>query len=115
MKINIYPRAVSPAGAIQNGAECSINRMVVFAVNDLPIPRHGGADGTAERTTPDAFAPAAQIEIIGAVPTSPVGAEFSDHHRFAVTLQKGLRDPGQLSGRPKLSLGVISRKVELRQ
>jgi hypothetical protein len=30
-------------------------------------------------------------------------------------LQKGLRDPGQLSGRPKLSLGVISRKVELRQ
>ena len=115
LESDIRPDAASPSGAIQDDSQRGINRIVVFCVDILPPPGHGGSHGTAEGSAPDALAPSAQVKIVGVVPAARIGAEFADHHGLAITLEKRLGRRGEAAGRSRFTIRMISRKIELRQ
>src|ERR1035438_5604259 len=115
MKDYIRPCAASPTGAVQQGAERGINGVVVFTINVLPPPGHGRADRASQGATPDALPPAAQIRIVGSVPTIRGGSEFTDQHRLAIALEQRLSHRIETARRSGFVVRMVGREVELRQ
>ena len=114
-KINRCPFPFLPSRVAQNPIHGGKQRIHVILMHVLPPPGHGGADRTAERSTPQRLPEPAQIRVGGNVPRMGIHAKLFDHHRLAVIFHKRAGKSCRAFARRGFVIRVVHGKIHFRQ